>query len=194
MYKFCITFDEIITMERKVIPMKKLILNKETFKGHGVAVSDHFIRLDRNSNVDRFFYFRTKDVISEWVYSFHSSQLFDHFWILFLEKGKVIGVGQLTLTNDGDAEIAISVDDNKQNNGLGKKIMKELIFLASERGIKELDVSYLASNKRMTSIISGYNFKITLSGEEVYGKLVLDDDVLNDEGEEDEKEEETICD
>jgi GNAT superfamily N-acetyltransferase len=174
--------------------MKKLILNKETFKGHGSSVSDHFIRLDRHSNVDRFFYFRTKDVISEWVDSFHSTELFDHFWILFEDKGKVIGVGQLTLTNDGEAEIAISVDDNKQNNGLGKKIMKELIFLASERGIKVLDVSYLASNKRMASIISGYNFKLTFSGEEVYGKLILDD-ALNDEGEEDEKEEEeTICD
>ncbi len=70
--------------------------------------------------------------------------------------------------------------------------MKELIFLSSERGIKVLDVSFLASNKRMTSIISGYNFNITSSGEEIYGKLVLDN-VLNDEDADDEKEE-TLCD
>ncbi len=88
MYKFCITFDEIITMERKVIPMKKLILNKETFKGHGVAVSDHFIRLDRNSNVDRFFTLGQRMLfLNGFIHFIHLSYLIT-FGFFFSKKKK----------------------------------------------------------------------------------------------------------
>lgn len=174
--------------------MKKIILNKSTFKGHGSKVADHFIRLDRNSNIDRFFYFRSKDVISEWIQSFHSLDLFDYFWILFEEKEKVIGVGQRKLTDSGEAEIAISVDDNKQNSGLGKQLIKELIFIAAERGIKVLDISLKASNKRMLSIINQYHFQKISSGEEIHGRLVLNDSLKQEECEDEKNEEETICD
>lgn len=154
--------------------MKQILLTKETFKGHCDAVANHFIRLNRNSNQQRFFNYRSEEMLSELVSSFKTNFRFDHYWILFQDRNQnVIGIGQLTLDMNGGGEIAISVDDNQQNKGLGKKIMSELISLSKELELKFVEMSCLVSNRKICSLVKQFGFTLKPDSDTMIGKLYL---------------------
>ena len=90
-------------------------------------------------------------------------------------KKRNVGVGRLIIEPDGeDAEFAVLVADDFQNNGLGLKLCDMLIGIAQEKGLKSIYGIVLNDNKKMINLVDklGFNIK-TLSDEESRATLEL---------------------
>ena len=154
--------------------MKITLYNNEGLKGHGSAVAEHFIRLSYKSNHARFFQYRNKYILQDWINSIiNNNHLLDK-WIFYYDRHKnIIAIGQLSLLNNDNAEIAISVEDDYQYQGYGKKLVHDLIELAKECNIKQLYITCQCINTTMLSILDKYKFTLKQEDREIIGFLDL---------------------
>lgn len=155
---------------------KMIIVDKNQFKGYGSKVVEHFVKLSRHSNRQRFFNYRSEQMIQEWVFSLSRYNDLNHFWVFFFEtnSNEIIAVGQLSIDESYLAEIAISISDEYQDNGLGKKMLEELILLSKAYSVKTLVMSCAYDNQRIVSLVRNCGFKLTLDNSEYYGELKLE--------------------
>lgn len=155
--------------------MNTLIFDSSELRGHSAAFADHFIRLSRESNRLRFFNFRSEFIIKEWVHSLTSRiTSYKDFWIVYQKKNQFVAVGQLACDFENlSAEIALSIDDDLQLLGYGKKMMSDLIFLAREQGIKFLNLTIMAQNTKMIAVASFFDFVLKHEDGEIVGFLEL---------------------
>jgi len=74
------------------------------------------------------------------------------------DEEKTVGVGRFVILNEGDrltdrAEVAITVADELQGKGVGKRLLQELIPLARSRGVRLFDLTVSASNTRALAMV-----------------------------------------
>ncbi|MBN8739030.1 MAG: GNAT family N-acetyltransferase [Xanthomonadaceae bacterium] len=69
-----------------------------------------------------------------------------------------IGVARYGIAADGSCECAVTVSDEWQHRGLATVLMKHLIAIARERGIREMVSIDLAENGAMRDLAAGLGF------------------------------------
>jgi len=75
----------------------------------------------------------------------------------------IVGGGRYVIVQPGQAEIAFVVVDAYQGQGIGTILMRHLIILAHNAGLKELIAEVLPENSVMLKLLKKFSFK-TVSG------------------------------
>ena len=65
----------------------------------------------------------------------------------------------------GQAELAFVVVDAYQGKGIGTALMRYLLAIARETGLKELTAEVLFENAAMLKVFSGFGFQIRSGGD-----------------------------
>jgi acetyltransferase len=72
-----------------------------------------------------------------------------------LPNGEIAGVARLSNFDTGSAELALVVEDTYQRQGLGHRLLTELIALARSRGLRKLVAFVQRDNIRMLRLVDG---------------------------------------
>lgn len=92
---------------------------------------------------------------------------FDRQITLVAETGaKIVGVGRLTRESGSDsAEFAVQVSADWQGQGLGKQLMKRLLSVAGDEGLKRVHAGIFKGEEAMHSICKKLGFKVQPEGD-----------------------------
>ncbi len=137
-----------------------------------------FYSLSKETNYYRFFSYRRK-LSHEQLASFTQIDYGREIAIVAITKingeDTIIGVNRLVYyPNEDKYEFAIVVTDDWQDQGIGHILMEKLLYIAKDRGIKEIYGSVLAINRKMISFCRKFGFEIVDSDNEIiYFKKVL---------------------
>jgi RimJ/RimL family protein N-acetyltransferase len=123
-----------------------------------VALRDEFLKLSKASVRDRFFSIKMDLTPAE--LSYFTEVDFDQHVALVAELATTTGyqpaaVARLVRKSGqpDHAEIAITVTDALQGKGIGEIMLRHLIDCARDLGVRHIDASVLADNKRMIHLI-----------------------------------------
>ncbi len=84
----------------------------------------------------------------------------------------VVAEARYVPTGDGGAEFAIVVDDGVQGNGIGRRLLAELLGQAGQQGLDRLSAIVLLGNARMRRLLGRRHWVLVRSAE--YGCLELE--------------------
>lgn len=70
----------------------------------------------------------------------------------------IVGGGRYVLVRDGEAELAFLVIDAYQGKGIGRLLMKHLITIATDQGLRSLTAEVLPENAAMLQLFKGFGF------------------------------------
>jgi len=77
------------------------------------------------------------------------------------EEGALIGAGRLTqLRGTGDGEFAMLVRDDHQGQGLGTELLRRLIQIGEDEGLKRIVADILKENRAMQNVCTSLGFEI----------------------------------
>jgi ribosomal protein S18 acetylase RimI-like enzyme len=79
---------------------------------------------------------------------------------LLTEDGRpaIVGGGRYILVGDGEAELAFLVIDAYQGQGIGRLLMKHLLAIAREKGLRALTAEVLPENAAMLRLFRDFGF------------------------------------
>jgi ribosomal protein S18 acetylase RimI-like enzyme len=93
------------------------------------------------------------------------------------ERGQptIVGAGRYVVVGPGAAELAFAVVDQYQGQGIGSTLMRHLIAIARQSGLKELVADVLADNAAMLKIFqrSGLSMTTRREASAVHIQLLL---------------------
>ena len=92
------------------------------------------------------------------------------------EQGRpaIVGGGRYVVTDPGRAEMAFVVVDAWQGRGIGSLLLRHLIDIAREHGMRELTAEVLSGNASMRRVFAKAGFRIARSDDPATLRLVLD--------------------
>jgi acetyltransferase len=73
---------------------------------------------------------------------------------------EIIAVGRISKLDDGDAEIAVVLDDAFQHLGLGTELFRRLIEIGRQEKVRRLVCTVLAENQEMRAICLKLGFRL----------------------------------
>jgi GNAT superfamily N-acetyltransferase len=131
---------------RSIRPSDKVILQEEFHKLSPASVRDRFFNVKLSLTAKELIYFTEVDFIRHVAL------------VAALDEGhyhRPAGVGRFICNDDlpGHSEIAITIADELQGQGIGKLLLNQLIHCASELGVHYLDASIFAQNTRMSNLL-----------------------------------------
>jgi RimJ/RimL family protein N-acetyltransferase len=87
----------------------------------------------------------------------------------------IAGAGRYIVSEPGRAEVAFSVDDTHQGQGIGSALMRHLVVIARASGLKALYAEVLPENAPMLAVFarSGLPMRQTREGGVVHVTLAL---------------------
>jgi RimJ/RimL family protein N-acetyltransferase len=85
----------------------------------------------------------------------------------------IAGGGRYIIVQPGQAELAFVVVDAYQGKGIGTALMRHLLAIAREAGLKELTAEVLPENAAMLKVFSGFGFRARTGGDPQVRHLVL---------------------
>jgi L-amino acid N-acyltransferase YncA len=131
---------------RAIRPSDREMLREQFLKLSKASVRDRFFSLKLDLTADELTYFTEVD--------------FNHHVALVaeVESGSVrqpVAVGRLIreAAQPDNAEIAITVTDAMQGQGIGRIMLSHLIDCARQLGVRQMDASVMAGNTRMMKLI-----------------------------------------
>ena len=73
----------------------------------------------------------------------------------------IVGGGRYVVVQPGQAEVAFAVVDHHQGQGIGKALMRHLVAIARDAGLRELIAEVLPDNAQMLKVFerSGLDFR-----------------------------------
>jgi RimJ/RimL family protein N-acetyltransferase len=71
----------------------------------------------------------------------------------------IVGGGRYIIVQPGRAELAFTVIDAYQGKGIGTALMRHLLVIARNSGLKELTAEVLRENAAMLKVFSGFGFR-----------------------------------
>jgi RimJ/RimL family protein N-acetyltransferase len=75
------------------------------------------------------------------------------------EQSVIVGGGRYIIGQPGRAELAFTVVDAYQGKGIGTMLMRHLLAIAREAGLKELTAEVLPENAAMLKVFSRFGFR-----------------------------------
>jgi len=88
-------------------------------------------------------------------------------------ESKIVGGGRYIVVRPGQAELAFVVVDAFQGKGIGTMLMRHLLAIARDAGLKELTAEVLPENSAMLKVFSGFGFRARSGGDPQVRHLVL---------------------
>jgi ribosomal protein S18 acetylase RimI-like enzyme len=90
------------------------------------------------------------------------------------ERGEntIVGAGRTIVTEPGAAELALAIIDDYQGQGIGSALLKHLVIVAREAGVKQLTAEVLPENAPMLAMFRKFGFVSERRGGSVH--VVLD--------------------
>jgi RimJ/RimL family protein N-acetyltransferase len=91
------------------------------------------------------------------------------------EQEAIIGGGRYVVSKSGQAEIAFAVVDEYQGRGIGNALLRHLVTIARQAGLRELVAEVLSENQPMLKVFekSGLPIRRTHEGRIVHVALAL---------------------
>ena len=91
------------------------------------------------------------------------------------EDGRTViaGGGRYIVAQPGQAELAFVVVDAYQGKGIGTMLMRHLLAIARDAGLKELTAEVLPENAAMLKVFSGFGFRARSGGDPQVRHLAL---------------------
>jgi RimJ/RimL family protein N-acetyltransferase len=86
----------------------------------------------------------------------------------------IVGGGRYIVSEPGRAEIAFGVDDAHQGQGIASALMRHLVGIAREAGLKELVAEVLPDNAPMLRVLERSGLAMTVSREPWVVRAILD--------------------
>jgi RimJ/RimL family protein N-acetyltransferase len=77
----------------------------------------------------------------------------------------ITGGGRYIVTRPGQAELAFVVVDAHQGKGIGTALMRHLLAIARDAGLKELTAEVLPENAAMLKVFNGFGFRARAGGD-----------------------------
>ena len=68
--------------------------------------------------------------------------------------GEPVGIARVILVGPGRADLAVEVVDHWQGNGIGARLVREVVALGRSRGITEVVAEVLAENAAMRRVLA----------------------------------------
>ncbi|TNC49117.1 GNAT family N-acetyltransferase [Rubellimicrobium rubrum] len=90
-----------------------------------------------------------------------------------VEDGSVRAVLEAYATSPGHVEVAISVEDPYQGQGLGRALFEEGLVVLAERGFKTADLVCLRENTALLRLVSQAGARMRTEDGEVYSEIEL---------------------
>jgi len=81
------------------------------------------------------------------------------------ERAVIVGGGRYIVIAPGVAEVAFGIDDAHQGRGLGALLMKHLIAIARDGGLRQLVAEVLPGNAAMLSVFKKAGLQMTTKHE-----------------------------
>jgi acetyltransferase len=76
---------------------------------------------------------------------------------------EIIGVGRMNRVRGGpEAEVAVLVTDQYQNRGLGEELLRRVVRVAKEEGVRAVSAEMMADNLAMQAITKAMGFKVKM--------------------------------
>lgn len=125
-------------------------------------ICDHFQRLSIHDRQARFCGTVSNDAVSK-----YARNIFRHDSIVcgaFI-NGRLRGVAELhgfLLSWPPEAEIAISVESEWQNIGIGNAIFERVLAMAQNRGVRTIHMTCLKENSRMRHLATKHNALLSI--------------------------------
>jgi GNAT superfamily N-acetyltransferase len=87
----------------------------------------------------------------------------------------IVGGGRYIVTEPGSAEVAFAIDDANQHRGLGSVLMKHLILIAREKGLRQFVAEMLPENTAMLGLLRKSGLEVTTQREHglIRGRMQL---------------------
>jgi len=76
------------------------------------------------------------------------------------ERRTIVGGGRYVVTQPGSAEVAFAVVDAFQGQGIGSRLLRHLIVIARQAGLKELIAEVLPENAAMLKVFENSGLKV----------------------------------
>jgi len=77
---------------------------------------------------------------------------------------RIIGVARYVANPDGEScEFALTVADDLQHQGMGRRLMQQLMNAARDRGLEVMEGEVLSANRRMLRLCEGLGFRLVFS-------------------------------
>jgi ribosomal protein S18 acetylase RimI-like enzyme len=88
--------------------------------------------------------------------------------------GTIVGGGRYIVSEPGRAEVTFGVDDARQGQGIGSALMRHLIVIARQAGIRELIAEVLPDNAPMLKVFERSGLAATVRREPGAVHVALD--------------------
>lgn len=137
-----------------------------------VLLRDHLLRLTPDDRALRFL----SEVSAEHIEQY-CARVDDHFRIVigYFVDGVMRGAGEIVfnagMTWLGSCEVALSVERDYQNGGVGAELLRRLLVLARNRGVSKVIMLCLRGNRRMQTLAKKFEGELHFAAGDVEGTL-----------------------
>jgi len=76
-------------------------------------------------------------------------------------RPRIVGGGRYIMTAPGTAEVAFAIDDALQHRGLGSLLLKHLVLIAREQGLRQFVAEMLPENTAMLGLLRRSGLELT---------------------------------
>lgn len=130
-------------------------------------------------------FFGVKRDLTERELAYYTELDFEHHvalvaTVMWEGTERIVGVGRYVESEDESpdrtAEIALTVDDAFQNQGIGTLLFRQITLMAQDSGIARMKAEVLLDNHRMLAILkhSGFNLTSTRRNEALHIEFSLE--------------------
>jgi GNAT superfamily N-acetyltransferase len=139
-------------------------------------LADFFGRLSAQSRYQRFFTGMPPKLPSGMLTALANVDGDRHFGLLALQGGRVVGAARYVRreASPAVADIAFTVADELQGNGLGQLLIRELQAHAARRGITRFTFDVLATNDAALSVARVLGARLERDGTTIEGTIYID--------------------
>lgn len=135
------------------------------------AFEAHLLRLDRESRHSRFNAYVSDAQVRRYCQSVHWS---DGWTLGYFEDGVLRAVSQLVIVTfpwPREVELAVTVEPDWQNRGIGTELCRMAVLAAQNRGVRRIKTLCLMENRRMQRIAIKLDGQLLHLGGEVESAL-----------------------
>jgi GNAT superfamily N-acetyltransferase len=142
----------------------------------GARLAEFFARLSPSSRYQRFFTGMPPKLPSSMLKALAAVDGDRHFGLLALRGGEIVGAARYVRRSDTPAvaDVAFTVADELQGNGLGRLLMRELQAHAARRGITRFAFDVLATNDAALAVARLLGARLKREGTTIEGVIYIE--------------------